>query len=128
MTLSLYIARRFLMTLGIVFGVFFGIMLLIDTIDQLRRLSGSGAGMMEALHLAALNVPESLYRILPLIVILAAVALFMALARSSELVVVRAAGRSGLRFLIAPCADGADLRASGCGGAEPLGRGDGEAL
>jgi lipopolysaccharide export system permease protein len=102
MTLSFYIARRFLMTLGIVFGVFFGIMLLIDTIDQLRRLSGSGAGMMEALHLAALNVPESLYRILPLIVILAAVALFMALARSSELVVVRAAGRSGLRFLIAP--------------------------
>jgi len=102
MTLSLYIARRFLATLAVVFGVFFGIMLLIDTIDQLRRLNESEAGLMAALHLAALNVPESLYRILPLIVVLAAVALFMALARSSELVVVRAAGRSGLRFLIAP--------------------------
>ena len=102
MTLSLYIARRFLTTFAVVLGVFFGIMLLIDTIDQLRRLTQSDAGLIGALHLAALNVPESLYRILPLIVVLAAISLFMALARSSELVVVRAAGRSGLRFLIAP--------------------------
>lgn len=102
MTLSLYIARRFLGSFLVVLGVFFGIMLLIDTIDQLRRLNQSDAGLISALHLAALNVPESLYRILPLIVVLAAISLFMALARSSELVVVRAAGRSGLRFLIAP--------------------------
>ncbi|MEZ5755347.1 MAG: LPS export ABC transporter permease LptG [Paracoccaceae bacterium] len=110
MTLSLYIARRFLASFAVVLGVFFGIMLLIDTIDQLRGLNQSEAGLLSALQLAALNVPESLYRILPLIIILAAIALFMALARSSELVVVRAAGRSGLRFLIAPV-----LTALACG-------------
>ena len=110
MTLSLYIARRFLASFAVVLGVFFGIMLLIDTIDQLRGLNQSDAGLLSALQLAALNVPESLYRILPLIIILAAIALFMALARSSELVVVRAAGRSGLRFLIAPV-----LTALACG-------------
>ncbi|THD82965.1 LPS export ABC transporter permease LptG [Aliigemmobacter aestuarii] len=102
MTLSLYIARRFLRTFGTVFMVFFGILFLIDIIEQLRRFSDKGIGMGQAAHLAALSVPESLYRILPLIMILSAIALFLGLARSSELVVVRAAGRSGLRFLVTP--------------------------
>jgi lipopolysaccharide export system permease protein len=102
MTLSLYIARRFLMSFATVLGIFFGIMLLIGTIDQLRSVSATGAGVFSALRLAALDLPDSLYQILPLIVVLAAIAMFMALARSSELVVVRAAGRSGLRFLVAP--------------------------
>lgn len=100
MTLSLYIARRFLMSLATVLGIFFGIMLLIETIDQMR--GGASGGLITALRLAALDVPDSLYRILPLIVALASISLFIALARSSELVVVRAAGRSGLRFLVAP--------------------------
>lgn len=102
MTLSFYIARRFFATFLVVLAIFFGVMLLIDVIDQLRGLSGKEAGLGAALRLAALNVPESLYRILPLITVLAAVALFMNLARTSELVIIRAAGRSGLRFLVAP--------------------------
>lgn len=102
MTLSLYIARRFFGSFLVVLAIFFGVMLLIDVIDQLRQLSGQNAGIGAALRLAALNVPESLYRILPLITVLAAVALFMNLARTSELVIIRASGRSGLRFLVAP--------------------------
>jgi lipopolysaccharide export system permease protein len=102
MTLSLYFAGRFLKVLAQVFLVFFGIMMLIDMVDQLRRFSSQGVGLSEAARLSLLNVPESLYRILPLIFILSAIALFLSLARSSELVVVRAAGRSGLRFLVAP--------------------------
>lgn len=102
MTLSLYIMRRFLKVVGQVFLVFFGILMLIDMVDQLRRFAPSGLTLTEAAELAAMNVPASLYRILPLIFILAGIALFLALARSSELVVVRAAGRSGLRFLMAP--------------------------
>lgn len=101
MTLSLYIARRFLWTFLLVFGTFFGLLLLIDVIDQLRRGSG-GMAVSQAAYLALMNVPQNLYRILPLIMILAAIALFLALARSSELVAVRAAGRSGLRFVLAP--------------------------
>jgi lipopolysaccharide export system permease protein len=102
MTLSLYFASRFLKVLAQVFLVFFGIMMLIDMVDQLRRFSAQGLGLTEAAGLSLLKVPESLYRILPLIFILSAIALFLSLARSSELVVVRAAGRSGLRFLVAP--------------------------
>jgi lipopolysaccharide export system permease protein len=102
MTLSLYIARRFLWTVTRVFLVFFGILMLIDMIEQLRRFSGAGIGLGEAARLSLLNVPETLYRILPLILIMGAIANFLGLARSSELVVVRAAGRSGLRFLLTP--------------------------
>lgn len=102
MTLSLYIAGRFLRVLAQVCLVFLGILMLIDIVDQLRRLAPQGLGLAQAAELAALNVPASLYRILPLIFILAAVAMFVSLARSSELVVIRAAGRSALRFLLAP--------------------------
>lgn len=104
MTLTFYFVRRFLKMVAQVFLIFLGILLLIDIVEQLRRFSGQGLGLAEATELAALNVPESLYRILPLIVILAAIAMFLGLARSSELVVVRAAGRSGLRFLMGPVA------------------------
>jgi lipopolysaccharide export system permease protein len=103
-TLSRYIALRFLMLVGRVFLIFFGILMLVDMIEQLRRFSDEGVGMAGAAALSLLNVPETLYRILPLIVIMAAIAMFIGLARSSELVVVRAAGRSGLRFLITPLA------------------------
>ena len=104
MTLDFYVMRRFAKVVTQVFLIFFGIMMLIEMVDQLRRFSTQGVGLTQAAELAALNVPASLYRILPLIVILASVAMFVGLARTSELVVVRAAGRSGLRFLMAPVA------------------------
>lgn len=102
MTLDLYIARRFLSSFLKVFGVFLGILLLIDVIEHIRRFASTGLTASEALLLAFLNVPHSLYQILPLIMILTAILLFLGLAKSSELVVVRASGRSGLRFLLAP--------------------------
>lgn len=102
MTLSFYIARRFLGTVGRVFLIFFAILMLVDMIEQLRRFSGAGVGLAGAARLSLLSVPETLYRILPLIMIMGAIAMFLGLARSSELVVVRAAGRSGLRFLMTP--------------------------
>jgi lipopolysaccharide export system permease protein len=102
MTLSLYIARRFLSMVLRVLLIFFGILILIDMIEQLRRFGDRDLGLLDAFYLSALNVPESLYRILPLIMIIASIVLFLNLARSSELVVVRASGRSGLRFLVTP--------------------------
>ena len=102
MTLSLYVARKFMLTVISVFLIFFGIMMLIDIIEQLRKFGGTDIALTTASYMALMNVPESLYRILPLIMMMAAIAMFLGLARSSELVVVRAAGRSGLSFLVAP--------------------------
>ena len=120
MTLDLYIIRRFFGSFLRVFGAFFGVMLLIDLIEQIRRFSEADISLTQALVLAALNVPQSLYQILPLLMILAAITLFLALAKSSELVVVRAAGRSGLRFLVAPVLAAFVLGAFGVAVLNPL--------
>lgn len=101
MILHLYYARRFLWTfLAIlaVFGLFQG---LLDLIDEMRR-QGDNVDFAQILHLVALKMPEGLYEVLPLVMILATIAMFLGLARSSELVVTRAAGRSGLTALMAP--------------------------
>lgn len=102
MTLHLYFAKRFLRSFLIVLGVFFAILALIDLVEQIRRFGDDGASFGMLVALTLLNVPDGLYRILPLITILATVALFLGLARSSEMVVTRASGRSAMRSLIAP--------------------------
>ncbi|MFM2354341.1 MAG: hypothetical protein RLZZ528_77 [Pseudomonadota bacterium] len=102
MTMSFYVARRFFRAFLMVLGGFAAILFMVETLEQVRRVSGTDLGMRQATMLAALNLPGSLFHILPLITILATVALFLGLARTSELVVMRAAGRSGLRMLVAP--------------------------
>ncbi len=101
MTLSRYIARRFAIMFFMVFGIFFGLMMLVDMVELVGRFS-QPIGIAQLAGLAALKVPESLYRILPLVMVLSGIAFFLALARSSELVVIRASGRSGLRLLVTP--------------------------
>jgi lipopolysaccharide export system permease protein len=102
MILHRYFARRFLMIFAGIFGLFFAMVFLVDIVDQVRRFTGEEAGFGELVQLTLLNIPQALYLILPLMMILAAIALFLGLARSSELVVTRAAGRSALVALIAP--------------------------
>jgi lipopolysaccharide export system permease protein len=104
MILGGYVARRFLWLVLLVMAVFTGLLLPIDLMEQMRRLSRHGGGIEDGLRLAFLNLPAALYQILPLVVLLATLALFLSLARSSELVVIRAAGRSALRTVIAPVA------------------------
>jgi len=102
MRLDLYFARRFVWSFALVFGVFFGIVLLIDLVEQMRRFDSDQVGVMEAGQLALLNAPGTMYRMLPLLVVLATITLFLGLARTSEMVVARASGRSALRSLTAP--------------------------
>ena len=102
MILHRYFARRFLMTFLGVAAVFFLIMLFVDLVDQLRRFSGADASFVDLLALTLLNIPQAIYAIIPLIMILATIALFLSLARSSEMVVTRAAGRSAIKALLAP--------------------------
>jgi lipopolysaccharide export system permease protein len=102
MILHRYFAKRFVMTFIGVFAVFFLIMFFIEMVEQLRRYARVNASFGDVVSLTLLTVPQGIYRILPLITILAAITMFLGLARSSELVVTRAAGRSGLTALTAP--------------------------
>ena len=120
MILSLYLGRRFLWTAALVALVFTGLLLPIDLAEQLRRRGDAGADLLDGFRLAALNLPAALYQILPLIVILAALALFLGLARSSEMVAVRAAGRSALAAVAAPVVAALALGAAGLVAVNPI--------
>ena len=102
MILHRYFARRFLTIFLSTFAIFFAMLFVIDLIDQVRRFRAEEAGLLQIMALSLLNVPQFIYMILPLIMILATIALFLSLARSSELVVTRAAGRSALAALLGP--------------------------
>ncbi|ADO42802.1 putative permease [Ketogulonicigenium vulgare Y25] len=98
MILHRYFALRYFKAfLGTAAG-FFLMLVMIELIEQLRRFGGQS----DFPALTLLNVPATLYQVLPLIVIISALVLFLGLARSSEMVVTRAAGRSALIALIAP--------------------------
>ncbi|NDR54959.1 LPS export ABC transporter permease LptG [Aliiruegeria sabulilitoris] len=102
MKLQFYVARKFLwITVGL-FATFAIFMILLDMVEQMRQFDAAELSFGGALLLSSLSVPETLYLILPLIVMLSTLALFLSLARTSELVVIRAAGRSAIRAIIAP--------------------------
>ncbi len=104
MRLHLYFARRFLMSFLAVFGALFLMLSLFDLLEQVRRFGGEGVGLRGLLTLTFLNVPKSIYRIIPLITIIASIFCFLSLSRSSELVVSRASGRPALLALVGPVA------------------------
>lgn len=102
MKLDFYFARRFLLSFLLIGSVFLTLMMLIDMIEQLRKFEGTDVSVGQLFILMLLNAPSAINEILPLLMILSAVILFVGLARSSELVVTRAIGRSGIRALLGP--------------------------
>lgn len=102
MTLWRYILRGFLFSLVGVLAVLFLVVALFTGVDYLRRYGDSGAPSSDIVELTLLNLPEILYQISPLIFLLGSLACFLKLARTSELVVMRAAGISALRLIGVP--------------------------
>ena len=103
MILHRYFANRFLvifLSVTAIFTLFIG---LIAYVEQLRQV-GDRADATQVAILTLFNLPTELYQIFPLIAILASLWFFLSLARSSELVISRAAGRSIFQTLIAPVA------------------------
>lgn len=102
MILHRYFALRFAMSFAVVTGVFVLIIGFIGIVEQIRILQKAEIGFGGIVAMTLLDTPRQIYQFLPLIMIIAAINMFLRLARSSELVVSRAAGRSGLKALIAP--------------------------
>ncbi len=102
MILQLYLAQRYFKNFLTVLAIFAVIHLVVDLTEQMRRIALNNGDLGDALTLALLNMPSALYSLFPLVVMLATLVFFLSLARSSELVVVRASGRSALRATMAP--------------------------
>jgi lipopolysaccharide export system permease protein len=102
MILHAYFARRTLSSLLMVSGVFAMLILMIEFLEQVRIFGSADLSMSTLLYISLLRLPYTLYTIAPILTVIATLVLFLGLARSSELVVTRAAGRSALRSLRAP--------------------------
>lgn len=100
-TLSLYIARRFLLWVGAIGAAMFGIVCLVETIELLRRASGNeNVGLSRVLEMALLKAPSTCLEALPFIVLASTLATYWQLNRSSELIVARGSGVSAWQFLM----------------------------
>ena len=102
MTLHLYLARRFLWRFAALFMGFFALAVITDATALLGQFDSARVGLTDTLRLVLLKAPTGVYQLLPMIVVLASLALFLGLSRSSELVATRAAGFSALKSLVAP--------------------------
>lgn len=100
MILHLYFARRYLTTFGIILAGFTVFMWLVELLEHIRRYDAGELGFARLAYLSMLHLPEVLYQILTLVVLLATVTMFINLARTSELVITRATGRSALHSLM----------------------------
>ncbi len=98
-TLAAYVLRRFLTTLASVLAIVFLLILLVDLVELMRRGANSDTPLPQILGLALLRVLPIAGNTLPFVFMLSAMACFARLARSSELVVTRAAGVSAWRLL-----------------------------
>lgn len=102
MILHLYFARKTLMALATVTGILCTITLMIEMIEQIRIFGSAELSLGTLFYLSVLRIPYTLYKIFPIVMIISTLVLFLGLARSSELVVTRAAGRSAMRALKTP--------------------------
>ncbi len=99
-TLSRYLGRHFLVSLGFVFLVAVLLVFLADLIETLRRSSGRDAATLGVvLQLTLLRLPSLTLKLLPFAALFGAIWSFSRLTRSQELVVARAGGVSAWQFL-----------------------------
>lgn len=97
MTLYFYIARRFFMSVVYVFASVLFLAILFDMLELARRAGDDvEIGFGTLFGLATLRAPSISIKAAPYSMLLAAMWTYARLARSSELVVARAAGLSGL--------------------------------
>ncbi len=102
MILERYLTLRLLQGFLMVSGIFLSMLLLLDMVEQMRRLAGQAVSFGQILRLATLNAPEAFYEIAPLVLLLSAMWVGLAWSRSSEMVVIRASGRSVPRLMVVP--------------------------
>lgn len=102
MTLSIYLAKRFLRDFTRVLFIIALLIFLVELLETIRRYSGRGASFENSVVLALTHLPVFVSQALPLVIMLASLTFCVTLARSNEFIVSRAAGVSAIRTLQAP--------------------------
>jgi lipopolysaccharide export system permease protein len=98
-TLARYFGRRFLSTLFAILAGVFILIILLDYVEQMRRLSDvPNISALLVAKMSLYRVPQIAERILPFCVLIGAMSCYLGLSRRLELVVSRAAGISAWQF------------------------------
>jgi lipopolysaccharide export system permease protein len=100
LTLSLYIARHFLLNLAIVFGTIAALIIVIDALELIRKSSSRDVPIYIVFQMAFLKFPQVGQKIIPFAMLIGAVLSYTKLTRNNELVVLRGAGVSVWQFLM----------------------------
>lgn len=102
-TLGQYFAKRFLTTIGVVFGTVFVLVYTLDFVELMRR---AGDAPNASAHLMAwlslLRTPSVTEEVLPFAVLFGTMATLLQLSRRLELVIARSVGISAWGFLQPP--------------------------
>lgn len=99
-TLGRYFATRFLVAALGVFISIFMLLVLVDYIEMVRRTSGlASASAIMVAATSLFRVPQMLEKLMPFCMLIGAMTCYLALSRSLELVVARAAGISAWQFI-----------------------------
>ncbi len=102
LTLMVYLARRFLVSVMIVFAAFAALALSLDLADLFTRSTARGIPPDVVISMSLFKLPDIAQKLLPFAVLLGAILPFSPMSRSHELVATRAAGVSAWQFLTPP--------------------------
>jgi lipopolysaccharide export system permease protein len=99
-TLARYFGMKFLTTLVAVLLGVFALVILIDYVEMMRRLSDApNLSAIKVAQTSLFRVPQITERILPFCTLIGAMSCYLGLSRRLELVVSRAAGMSAWQFI-----------------------------
>jgi lipopolysaccharide export system permease protein len=99
-TLARYFGMKFLTTLVAVLLGVFALVILIDYVEMMRRLSDApNVSAIKVAQTSLFRVPQITERILPFCTLIGAMSCYLGLSRRLELVVSRAAGMSAWQFI-----------------------------
>lgn len=102
MILNLYFSKKLIYYFCGIFFVFFCFLTLLSWIDILRLELPPKISSGKLFYLAILKTPIIVHPLIPIITLLTSLCFFINISRNSELVIVRSAGRSIIRSIIAP--------------------------
>ena len=101
-TVMTYLARRFTVSVLMVFAALLSLALSLDLADLFTRTGDRGIPPAIVVTMSLLKLPDIGQSLLPFAVLLGAIFLFSRMSRNHELVATRAAGVSAWQFLVPP--------------------------